>query len=511
MAHLLQHLTARWRAGGSQLATIDAVKAAPPPSPLAPVDLTDPAQVTAVMDLAARIGHILLAAGTSNRDTLAHIHAVTSTYGLHYAHVDITLNTITLFTTIGTETKTPVSVFRVVSHMRTDFSKLSEVDRLIRSIQAGATPPEVAIKILDDLTAARPTYGPKVAVLGWGGLGASACVLLGGNALGAVLSFVLSALIIAGARWLGRQSLPVFFQNVFGGFMSTLPVAVAYSLARQVGMDLRPSQVIAACLIVLLAGLTMVQSLQDGITGAPVTASARFFETFLFTGAIVAGVGVGMQASELLGITLPTMETGAQAGAGIGYVDSAVLVGAGVAASASFALACYAEFSAIVVSALTAATGASIYYLLLMPAGVDPVISTAIAATVIGVAGGLLARRFLIPPLITAIAGITPMLPGLWIYRGMYAALNDQMLVGFTNVALALSICCALAAGVVLGEWTARKIRRPKVFNPYKAFRRPRRYTFPEQSTGDSGLKVVYSDTPITGSFPAQGLHEDQK
>nr|CAB0872568.1 amino acid export carrier protein [Corynebacterium diphtheriae] len=78
----------------------------------------------------------------------------------------------------------------------------------------------------------------------------------------------------------------------------------------------------------------------------------------------------------------------------------------------------------------------------------------------------------------TAVAGITPMLPGLSIYRGMYAALNEQTLLGFTNVAMALSICCSLAAGVVLGEWVARRIRRPQSFKPYTAFRRSQRYSF---------------------------------
>jgi len=164
----------RLATGGGRIATIDAAKAAPPPSPLAPVDLTDPAQVAGVMDLAARVGDILLASGTSNRDTVVQVHAVASAYGLHYMHVDITLNTITVFTTIGVERKLPVSVFRVVSNMRTDFSKLSEVDRLIRSIQAGATSPDIATKILDGLYRSPASYGFKTSLVGWGGLAALA-------------------------------------------------------------------------------------------------------------------------------------------------------------------------------------------------------------------------------------------------------------------------------------------------------------------------------------------------
>ena len=456
----------RLATGGGRIATIDAAKAAPPPSPLAPVDLTDPAQVAGVMDLAARVGDILLASGTSNRDTVVQVHAVASAYGLHYMHVDITLNTITVFTTIGVEQKLPVSVFRVVSNMRTDFSKLSEVDRLIRSIQAGATSPDIATKILDGLYRSPASYGFKTSLVGWGGLAALVSVMIGGGWLPAVVSFLIGVVIIGMDAVLRRQKLPPFFHNVFGGFIATLSAAVAYSWSPD---NVTPTHIIAAGIVVMLANLSLVQSLQDGITGAPVTASARFFETFLLTSAIVAGVGAGIQASGWLGISLPPLEPLHQP------TTTMALVGimAGAAASISFAIACYAELSSVFVAGATAAVGTSMFYASMLMLGMSHITSAAIAATIIGFGGGLLARRFLIPPLLTAVAGITPMLPGLALYRGMYAALNNQLLVGFANMAVALSVAAALASGVVLGEWAARKLRRPPKITFYRAFRRP--------------------------------------
>lgn len=168
-----------WRQRSPHTATIDTASAAPPPSPLAPVDLSDPNQVAGVMDLAARIGDILLSSGTANSDTKAQIHAVTSAYGLIWCHVDITLNTITIFTHMGTQRRSPVSVFRVVRHVSTDFSKLSDVDRLIRSIQAGATPPDVAERILDEIEVRPTAYGAPTALLGWGIMGGAVALMLG--------------------------------------------------------------------------------------------------------------------------------------------------------------------------------------------------------------------------------------------------------------------------------------------------------------------------------------------
>ena len=460
--------------GSGRIATIDAAKAAPPPSPLAPVDLTDQAQVAAVMDLAVRIGDVLLSSGTSNSDTKAQIHAVTSAYGLHYCHVDITMNTITAFTQIGTTRKTPVTVFRVVRSMTTDFSRLSEVDRLIRSIQAGATPPETAEKILDEITRRPASYGTLTSIMGWGLLGGSVAGLLGGGPVVVGTAFLTAVLIMLVNTFLARHQLPYFFQNVFGGIIATVPAAVIYSLAADRGLQISPSQVIASGIIVLLAGLTLVQSLQDGITGAPVTASARFFETMLFTGAIVAGVGIGIQLVAMLGIALPPLQTYAPPN----FTSIGVRVLCGGLAAAGFAIASYAEWSSVFVSAVTATAGSAFYYLVLIPAGTGPVIASSMAAVVVGLAGGLLARRFLIPPLITAVAGITPFLPGLAVYRGMYASLHEQTLAGFTNIALALAIASGLAAGVVLGEWVAARLRRPPTLRPYRYFRRARRVTF---------------------------------
>lgn len=470
-----------------RIATIDAAKAAPPPSPLAPIDLTDHSQVAGVMNLAARIGDILLSSGTSNSDTKVQIRAVTSAYGLYYCHVDITMNTITIFTNIGIERKMPVNVFRVVHKLDTNFSKLSEVDRLIRSIQAGATPPDIAEKILDDLEQSPASYGFLIAILGWSTFGGAIAVMLGGDWVVSLIAFLTSGIIIGASAFLGKHGLPPFFQNVTGGLIATMPAAVAYALAIDYGLEIKPSQIIASGIVVMLAGLTLVQSLQDGITGAPVTASARFFETLLFTGGIVAGVGLGIQVSGAAGVMLPALESAAAPNP----TSIALRVIAGGVAAAAFAVACYAEWSSVMIAGITGFMGSAFYYFVLVSVEAGAIVAAATAATAIGFAGGLLARRFLIPPLIIAISGITPMLPGLSIYRGMYAALHEQTLVGFTNIAVALATACSLAAGVVFGEWVARRLRRPPKINPYKALIKATAFSFQELRVTENSRRAV--------------------
>jgi uncharacterized membrane protein YjjP (DUF1212 family) len=200
--------------------TIDTIRTAPPPSPLAPVDLTDTAQVHLVMDTAARIGDLLLAAGTGNTDAKAQVKAVTSAYGLYGCHVDITLNTITIYSP-STDSTRPISTFRVVHSLNSDFSRLTEVDRLIRSIVNGATGLELTRKILTDIETSPPPYRIRWATLAWGGFAGAVALMLGGEPLVALIATITSIIIMATNVWLGSKSLPVFFQNFTGGIIAT--------------------------------------------------------------------------------------------------------------------------------------------------------------------------------------------------------------------------------------------------------------------------------------------------
>ncbi|SLJ82584.1 Uncharacterized conserved protein [Mycobacteroides abscessus subsp. abscessus] len=84
-----------------------------------------------------------------------------------------------------------------------------------------------------------------------------------------------------------------------------------------------------------------------------------------------------------------------------------------------------------------------------------------------------MARRAMTPPLVVAVAGITPLLPGLKVYRGLYAVLNDELLLGFNQLFAAFGVGCALAAGVTLGEWCDRTLRRPRILSRFGSLRKP--------------------------------------
>lgn len=450
-------------------ATVDVVRAAAAPLPLAPIDYTDPDQVTDVLDLAARIGGELLACGTGNRDTEVQLKAVTAAFGLTRVQVDITFTSVTVYHLIGAR-RLPVTALRVVDSTTLDFHRLERVDSLLRRISGGTVCLADALAEMAEIEEAPPKHRMRVVYSGWAMMAAAVSVLLGSNLPVAAVTMVVTLAIVTAMGALALRGLPAFFQNAAGGFIAATAAAAAFEIAAQLGYALPPSRVVASGIIVMLAGLTLVQALQDGMTGASVTGSARFFDTMLLTGGIIGGIAFGFELAALVGITLPTLD----AAPAPGLAQATVKVVAGVIATMSFTLACQGGRRAVAVSGATALLGSMLYYYLLLPVGLGPVAGAAVAATAVGLAGGLLSRRAAIPPLVTAVAGITPFLPGMAIYRGLYSMLHEQTLMGFTALATALATASALAAGIVLGEWVARQLRRPRVLTRAGDVIRPR-------------------------------------
>ena len=427
--------------------------AAPAQYPTDPLPVVSgEAAVTEVLDLALRVGEVLLSSGAATIDVTTDILTVTSAYGLPRCQVDITFTAISISAHRGLSSP-PVNTMRVVNYRSLDYTRLAEVDRVIRSAQRGMVTAREAHGELDRLTTAPHPYQRWVATLAWSGMAASVALLVGGGWLVCTVAFVSAAVIDRAKRLLNRTGLPYFFQQVVGGFIATLPAALLFAAQDVIHITVAPSQVAAAGVIVLLSGLSLVGSMQDAITGAMVTASARFLEVLILTAGIIVGVGLALKVASGLGVVLPALGASTTA---LSQLPVQVLAAAG--SGAFFALASYAERRALVFAAVAGAAGFAVFGVLQHIAG-GTLMASAAAATVVGFAGGVLSRRYRIPPLVIAVSGITPLLPGLAVYRGLFAMTNSDPVTGLSEMSAALGIGAALASGVVLGEWMARALR----------------------------------------------------
>ncbi|WP_328447913.1 threonine/serine ThrE exporter family protein [Amycolatopsis sp. NBC_00438] len=412
--------------------------------------LPDDATVNFVLDLSLRLGEVQMASGAGASDVSATIIAITAALGLPHCEVDVIFTSITVTCHRGTDLA-PVTALRVVRSRSLDYTRLTETEKLIRKIVRGHLGAEQAQTELERITEAPHPYPRWVATLAWGGVAAFITILLGGGPDIALVAFVISGVIDRIGRFVNRYSLPFFFQQVIGGLVATLS-AMAIVSSGLLTTD-RPTLVVAAAVTVLLSGLSTVSAVQDAITGYNVTAAGRTMEVVLMSAGLISGVVLALRIAVLLKLPLtPLPEV-----SGSTPRDLPLVVIGGAGASACFALASYSKMRATLVAMAAGAIGAAVYGGLMLTE-LDGVSASAIAATLVGFCGGVLARRLGVTPLVVAVSGITPLLPGLSTYRGLYQ-IGVEPGADISTLVTAVAIGLALAAGVVLGEWLAQPVR----------------------------------------------------
>ncbi|HEY3708569.1 MAG TPA: threonine/serine exporter family protein [Amycolatopsis sp.] len=410
----------------------------------------DDATVNFVLDLALRIGEVQMASGAGASDVTATIIALASALGLPHCEVDVIFTSITVTCHRGTDLA-PVTALRVVRSRSLDYTRLTEAEILVRKIVRGNMGAEEAHTELQRITSAPHPYPRWVATVAWGGLAAFITLLLGGGPDIAAVAFVISSVIDRLGRYLNRFNLPFFFQQVVGGLVATLSAMVIVNSG--ILTTDKPTLVVAAAVTVLLSGLSTVSAVQDAITGYYVTAAGRTMETALMSAGLIAGVVLALKIAVFF--KLPSTPLPEVSNSTLQQLPVVVLGGAG--AAACFAFASYSTLRAMLVAAAAGAIGAFVYGGLIL-VHFQAVSASAIAATLVGFCGGVLSRRLRVTPLVVAVSGITPLLPGLSTYRGLYQ-LGVEPGGNISTLMTAVAVGLALAAGVVLGEYLAQPVR----------------------------------------------------
>nr|WP_246315794.1 threonine/serine exporter family protein [Kineococcus aurantiacus] len=395
----------------------------------------------------------LLSAGASASDVTALTLRAAAGAGLTGTQIDINYTAVIVYTT-GADGE-PLTAVRVVKVRASDYSRLSALYDLAHAAADGLGPAEVDARLRRLLSRRRP-YRPWIAAGGSVGLAASVAVTLGGTWAVAVAAAVVTCALQLLLSALNRRGLPAFFQQVAGAGLAT-GFALALLLAQPhlpawVG-DLPPSLVVGSGIVVLLAGLSLVGSAEDAISGFYVTAGARAFETVLLTTGLVLGIAGVLDLGQRAGITLSLSFSAGQP------YPLVVQVLAGAVAAFTWAVYGYADGRAVLLAALAGAT-ATLTSALCVLVGMGPVAAAGVAALLVGFLAEGTAWRWGVPGLVVSVCGIVPLLPGLAIYRAIFSIVGGGTSAGLAQLVTASGTALALAAGVTLGEFCSTPLRR---------------------------------------------------
>ena len=435
-------------------------------------------ELNLTLDFCLRVGELLLSSGAGAADVTATMQSLAWQFGVRHPEIDVTFTSLSMSYHPDPEEPSFVLI-RQVKQRDIDYEDLTLVDHLVREVLNDRVDLKEARTRLGRIVSSGHLLPRWAATLGWGVMCAGVALQLGGGAAVVAIAFVAAVCIDRLQLVMTRRRLPFFYRQVAGGGVATI-IAV---LAAATSLELDPSVVVTANIVMLLAGIGFMGALQDALSGFYVTAGARLTEALLATAGIIAGVSGGLTVADVLGVEVGRLDPGA--GTDLKEV-SVMALGAGICAAA-FAFASYAPRRTLVPVGLVAAIAMVISRWGSL-GGFGNTWPTALAALFVGLVSYTVAGRLRVPPLVVVVSAVVPMLPGLSIYRGLSLLTEGgaETSHGLLALITAASVAIALASGVILGEYVAQPLKReahrlesrlagPRLVGPLRTTRTPRR------------------------------------
>ncbi|NHA69891.1 threonine/serine exporter family protein [Phycicoccus flavus] len=421
-------------------------------------------QVRRALDLALRVGELMLRCGAGAPQVEGSMAAVAAAAGVDKIELDITMQSVLVQATSSDGEQH--TLLKVVRHSRFDYGRLVAVHRLVQSLVAEELTVAEASDRMRAIERHRRNFPQWAVSVANVFLASAVAVLIGAGAVAAGVTALVVLAVQGIARSHAKVGLPEFYANALNAFAATLLAGVAFVLG---ALDVIPLSetdfafIVAGGIVAMLPGRTMASAIEDVIFGYPLTGAGRLLAVLLSLTGLIIGIASGLGA--LLSLTETT---------GASFVSPAVLdlrvseapLVPGLVASLVVGLAAAVTVQSrhrlIVPVGLITVGGVAVYSVLVRAFDIGTITATGIAAVAIGVGGRFVGQRMEAPSMVLVVPASFGLLPGLVIFRGLYEMVAqgaDQGLLslqsGITTLLGAGAALLAIATGTVLGEFLA--------------------------------------------------------
>lgn len=407
--------------------------------------------------LAMTLSEQLLSMGVAASDVVHMSLGITNTYCTRRVHIDVSSTLLTISQDRGID-REPLTLVRTIVLSDVNYQTIQALQTLALSIRDNHIPLDDAEKQMDEILT-EPKVQPKWLVYGAGGaVSAGVVVLYDGSLLMALLALITGILVTGQLRWFAKLGVATFYSRAIAALCVTLAASGAALLNEALSLSINPTLMVIGGIVSLVAGMMIVGAFQDAIDEYYVTANARLLKVAMATGGIVVGVLIGLHFATRMGVSFPaTPDRLSLTDAVMQYVG-AMIIAAGIALSS------HARIFGTLVAGGVGMLGWWVSRLM-MSVDFGVVISTAIAAAVVGLVATFVSRFWKIPSLAIIAAGIVPLVPGLSLYNGLMGVVDNppgdaEFMVSLAALARAIMIGFAVAAGATLGNMIGRPLRR---------------------------------------------------
>jgi uncharacterized membrane protein YjjP (DUF1212 family)/uncharacterized membrane protein YjjB (DUF3815 family) len=445
------------------LPIVDSLRLTPYRNPRVLAAAAEEREARASLDLALRVGELMLRCGAGAPQVESSVIAVAAAAGLDNLEVDITLQSLLVQCT--TSSGGQITMLRVVRSATRDFARLVAVHEFVENLVAGSYDREAAAARLREIRR-MPRFWPRWVVHGsMGVLAAAVALMLGASLVASVVAGVSALLVDTTARRLGHRGLPEFYQCAIGGFIATAIAWGAFSLG---AADLLPvssadfAYVVAGGIVVLLPGRTVASAFEDVVSGYSVTGAGRMFGVLLTTAGIILGVAAALSFTLKL-TTMLDLPIASPSILDLRATDAPVVLGVlgAVVVGLSGAVSLRSRRELVLPTGVLCGAAVGLSLVVSLVPGLGTLTAAGLASIGLGFAGRLVALRMGAPAMVLVVPASYGLLPGLAIFRGLYEMVTHasadagtlSMQGGITTLLGAFAVLLAIATGTVLGEF----------------------------------------------------------
>lgn len=202
-------------------------------------------------------------------------------YGIYEVDIYAIPSTIVITAKINGEYYTRTK--KISSH-GINLGRLDDLNNLSRFIcENKPSEKEIYLKLNSILS--QTTYSDKVLSLAYGLAGCMFCLFFGGGVIDALLAFPTGVILFFLLKFIKQFTKNPIFTNIFGGFI----VALVANLLANFNFFNNPDFVTIGCLMVMVPGIIITNSVRDLIVGDFLSAVYHVSEAVL----IATGIGLG--------------------------------------------------------------------------------------------------------------------------------------------------------------------------------------------------------------------------
>ncbi len=388
-----------------------------------------------LIDMASLAGLLMISSGAETHRVEDTIHRILSIAS--FEHAEAMVFPTGLIVTLSDPESESFSVTRRVAGVSNNLGRVADVNQVSREFCSGKITLDEAVEKLHAIQNYR-RYSDFVRIVGYVIASSMFCVMFGGELLDAVGTFFCGIALALVCVILGPKIGKGFITNILAGAALTVTAgAVAFYADAWFGIHFQAHYMIIGSVMPLVPGLAMTNAARDILHGDYLSGGSRAIEAFCVAAVVSVGVGAGMGIVNLCG-----------------FADSFVLnfnlyvttFGRFMLAIASSGIAIcglYLVFDIQPRSMLFCGISAALswaVYLIANLLGVSDIWGSFFATLAVGLFSHISARVLKTPVIIFLVAGILPLVPGISIYKAVYAIMFGEPGAGQTLLGAILTV-----------------------------------------------------------------------